>query len=121
MLTTTRVSDNRVDLVLDGPLDGPAMAAVLDDLLDKTDGMAHGQALYTITDFQWPTGGALLVELAYMPRLFALIHRIDRCAVLCDTDWIKRAAEIEGAMIPGITIKTFALNEAEAAEMWLTA
>jgi hypothetical protein len=33
----------------------------------------------------------------------------------------KGGAEIEGAVIPGIAIKSFALHEAEAAEAWLAA
>ena len=40
-------------------------------------------------------------------------------AVLSDSDWLKKAAEIEGALFPGIEIKSFGLDGQEVAEAWL--
>ena len=39
---------------------------------------------------------------------------------MSDTGWIKKAAEIEGALIPGLVIKSFDLDAEDAAEAWLT-
>ncbi|MEP3049869.1 MAG: STAS/SEC14 domain-containing protein [Erythrobacter sp.] len=39
--------------------------------------------------------------------------------MLSDAGWIRTAAEIEGALFPGMDIKSFELSEGEAAEQWL--
>ncbi|MFD0916444.1 STAS/SEC14 domain-containing protein [Pseudahrensia aquimaris] len=116
-----RISDNRLDFTLTGKLDAERMRSLLDEFFEKSEGMEHGQMLYVIKDFEWPSLSALAVEMRYMPRLFGLISRIDRVAVLTDTDWIRKAALIEGKLIPGITIKDFDLDEHEKAEKWLAA
>jgi hypothetical protein len=121
MLKITKSAANRVDIELDGTLDAETMRVALDDLIAKSEGIAKGRMLYTVTDFSLPTLGALGVELQRLPKLFALLGKFERCAVLSDTAWLRTAAEIEGAVIPGIEIKSFELDEAAAAEAWLAA
>lgn len=75
--------------------------------------------MYRIPSFSMPTGGALAVEMMRLPQLFDLIGQFDRCAVLSDIAWIRTAAEVEGALIPGLQIKTFGLEAVAAAENWL--
>jgi hypothetical protein len=121
MLKITRPSANRVDIELSGTLDAETMRAALDDLIAKSEDVSAGCMLYTVTYFSMPTLGALGVELQRLPKLFALLGKFQRCAVLSDTAWLRTAAEIEGAVIPGIEIKSFELDAAEAAEAWLAA
>jgi len=121
MLKITKPSANRVDIELSGTLDADTMRAGLDDLIAQSEDVSGGSMLYTVTDFSLPTLGALGVELQRLPKLFALLGKFDRCAVLSDTAWLRTAAEIEGAVIPGIAIKSFELHEAAAAEAWLAA
>jgi hypothetical protein len=121
MLKITKPSANRVDIELSGTLDAETMRVALDDLIAKSEGIAKGRMLYTVTDFSLPTLGALGVELQRLPKLFALLGKFERCAVLSDAAWLRTAAEIEGAVIPGIAIKSFELDEAAAAEAWLAA
>ena len=119
MMKITKVSPNRVDLELSGSLDADGMRAGLDDLIEQSEGVENGLMLYTITDFAMPSAGALVVEFSRMPKLFSLIGKFDRCAVLTDAAWLRTAAEIEGALIPGLAIKAFELGENDAAEAWL--
>jgi hypothetical protein len=119
MFTVTKPAANRVDIELSGTLNADGMRAALDDLIEKSEDVVDGRMLYRITDFSFPTLGAIGVEFARLPKLFGLIGKFDRCAVLTDAGWIAKAAEIEGALIPGIEIKSFDLNEREVAEAWL--
>lgn len=119
MLVITKPEANRVDIELSGSIDAESMRTALDDLIAKSKDVENGCMLYTIPDMAWPTLGALGVELARLPKLFGLISRFERCAVLSDAGWIKKIAEIEGAIFPGIEIKGFALSEKDAAEAWL--
>ncbi|AEI95191.1 MULTISPECIES: STAS/SEC14 domain-containing protein [Roseobacter] len=119
MLKISKLSADRLDLELSGALDREAMQAGLDDLIEQSKDITHGKMLYKVLDFEMPTMGALAVELRQMPKLFGLINKFDKCAVLSDVAWIRTVAEIEGAVIPSFEIKSFPLSAAAAAEHWL--
>lgn len=119
MLTVTKPAPDRVDIELRGTLNADLMAAGLDELIEKSEGVRDGRMLYTIPEFAMPTLGAIGIELRRLPRLFALMRRFRRCAVLSDAAWLRTAAGIEGALIPGLEIKAFAMDQRPAAEAWL--
>ena len=119
MFTVTKPASNRLDITLSGELDTTAMRQALDDLLAQSEGIAGGRMLYRISDFQMPTAGALAIEMTYLPQLFGLVGRFDRCAVVTDIEWMRSVAEVKGALIPGLEIKAFADADEAAAETWL--
>jgi SpoIIAA-like len=121
MLTVTKPAPDRVEVALSGTVDAAAMRAGLDELIRLSEGVRNGRMLYRITDFSMPTLGAFAVEFGRLPKLFALIGRFDRCAVLSDVAWLRRAAEVEGRLIPGLEVRSFQPGDAEAAEAWLAA
>ncbi|SEM23793.1 SpoIIAA-like [Roseovarius tolerans] len=119
MLHVSKPSTNRLNIELSGALDAEAMGSALHNLIEKSEGITNGKMLYRISDFEMPTLSAMAVELQQMPRLFSLINKFEKCAVLSDTAWIRTAAEIEGAMFPSLAIKSFAMKDIKAAEAWL--
>lgn len=119
MFRVTRVAPDRIDVILSGRLDSDAMRAALDDLLFKSEGINHGRMLYRIDEFDLPTLGAVAVELSRLPQLFRFIRRFDRCAVIAGKDWLRRISEVEGLLIPGLTIKAFDLHQESDALAWL--
>jgi hypothetical protein len=119
MFKVTRNGDQRLDVDFAGKLDSDAMRAALDELTQAAEGIEHGRMLYRIGNFEWPTLGAVGVELARIPQLLRFIRQFDRVAVVADQQWLRTASEMEGALIPGLTIKAFdSIREAEA-ETWL--
>jgi hypothetical protein len=121
MLTIGKTAADRVDIDLDGTLDATSMAEALDQLIACAEGVQHGKMLYRIQNFTMPTVGALAVEFTRLPKLFGLLGKFDRCAVVSEAAWLRTAAEVEGALFPGITIKAFTPDEQAAAETWLEA
>jgi len=121
MFHVTRIGDRRIDVDFSGKLDSNDMRFALDELMRKSEGISHGQMLYRIGDFDMPTLGAVGVELSRIPELFRFVRRFDRCAVVSAKDWIRRASEIEGMMIPSLKIKAFDLHEIDQAHQWLEA
>ncbi len=119
MLTITKPSSDRVDIDLDGKIDADIMRSALDELIAKSEGVEHGRMLYRIRNFELPTLGAIGVEFSRLPKLFGLLGAFDKCAVLSDSEWLRNAAEIEGAVFPGIKIKGFNLDQQDVAEEWL--
>jgi hypothetical protein len=110
---------NRVDLTISGAIDAEQMRLGLEQLIDKSERIEKGKMLYTISDIDFPTLGAVGVELAKLPQLFKLLGKFDRIAVVADQHWIQRASEIEGFLIPGLEIKAFDRADLAAAEAWL--
>lgn len=110
---------NRIDIDVSGKIDSDGMRAALDELISKSEGIKHGRMLYRIGHFQVPTLGAIGVELSRLPGLFRLIGKFDRAAVLTSKKWIQNASEFEGALIPGLEIKAFDVDEKAEAEAWL--
>lgn len=119
MLTITKPSENRLNITLSGGVGAEAMRDGLDTLIDAASNMTNGRILYRISDFEMPSLGALAVELMQMPKLVGLIGRFEKCAVMSDAAWIRTAAEVEGAVIPSLDIRSFPLAATEAAEDWL--
>ena len=119
MFRVVKNGANRIDIEFSGKLDSNDMKVALDELLRNAKDVEHGQMLYRIEDFDFPTLGALGVELSRLPELFRLIKKFDRAAVLVNKNWIKKASEFEGALIPGLKIKAFDLDEEAEAESWL--
>ena len=119
MLTITKPEANRIDIELSGRVSSDEMAQGLDDLLEKSQDVNSGVMLYRISSFAFPDLAAIAVEMARLPKLFGLLGRFDRCAVLSDAAWIRTTAEVEGALFPGIDIKGFDLGDEQTAEAWL--
>lgn len=53
-------------------------------------------------------------SLALLPR----IGRVDRYAVVSDRGWITAAATVQGAVIPGLTVRTWPTSGREDALAW---
>lgn len=120
MLTVQKTGPNRIDLTLDGKLDDAEMMAGLEGLISNLEGVENGVMLYRVRNFTMPSFGALTAELMSLPSIWRMLGRIDRCAVISDVGWIRMAAELEGAVIPGLVIKSFVPADEAAAEAWLT-
>ncbi len=114
-------SPNRVDLHIAGKIDAEQMRDGLDQLVAASADVTDGVMFYEIHDIAVPTAGAIAVEFGQLPKLFGLVGKFRRCAVVSDAGWVRTAAEIEGAIIPGLTIKSFAPDARDAAEAWLAA
>ncbi|WP_324731280.1 SpoIIAA family protein [Pseudomonas paeninsulae] len=119
MFKVMRNGENRIDVEFSGKLDSAEMRVALDELIEQSEGIEHGLMLYRIGDFSLPTLGALAVELSRIPQLFRFVRRFDRMAVVAGKEWLRKASELEGALIPGLQIKAFDLTQEEQAEAWL--
>lgn len=121
MLSVEKPAPNRLDITLSGELDAIALETGLEALVEAAEGIEHGVMLYRIPDFEMPTLGAFGVEMRFLPSLFRLVARFDRCAVVTPSAWLRTAAEVEGVLIPGLAIRAFEPGQEAAAEAWLNA
>jgi hypothetical protein len=119
MFQVMRKTEDRLNVEFSGKLEKEEMKRLLDELLEKSDGINHGTMLFRINEFDFPSLGAIGVELSRMPTMFKFARRFDRAAVVVSERWVRKASEIEGALIPGLTIKAFDLTQGADAEAWL--
>ncbi len=119
MFEVVRSGTNRLDINFGGKLGKDEMNVALDELFSSGKDIEHGRMLYRIDDFELPTLGAMGVEFSRLPEAFRFIKKFDRAAVLVDKKWVIKASEIEGALIPGLKIKAFDLDQESEAEAWL--
>ena len=120
MISVTKNGENRIDIHINGKIDSEDMSVALEQFMADTEDFNHGLMYYTIEDFQWPSLSAIGVKFGQLPKLFGLIKKIDRAAIVADETWLRKIAELEGALIPGIDIRGFEPGEEAAAEAWLT-
>jgi len=52
--------------------------------------------------------------------MFGLIRKFRKGAVLTDKNWLQKASELEGLLIPGVDIKAFNRDQKEEAGSWLS-
>lgn len=119
MFQVKRQGDNRLDVDFAGKLDRAEMRSALDELERQAEGIEHGRMLYRIGEFKLPTLGAMGEEMSRLPSMIRFARRFERMAVVADKPWVRTASEIEGALIPGLTIKAFARDQEASAEAWL--
>lgn len=110
---------NRLDITMGGKLDSEEMKRALDELVSKSVDIHKGKLLFDVMDFQLPSLGAIAIELSRLPSMFGWIRKFERAAVLADKSWLKKTSELEGALVPGIEIKSFDRNQKTEAEEWL--
>ncbi len=119
MLTVTKTGPTRIDVTMKGEVDADVMRRGLDELIAQAEGISRGRMLFEAPEFVMPSPGAIGVELARLPKLLGLIRRFDRAAMVSDSEWLRRTAELEGAVIPGLEVKAFPLKARDEAEAWL--
>ena len=84
MFDVSKTAENRLDIQISGSLDSAAMRQLLNELETAASDFSNGKMLYTISHFTMPTLGAMAVEFGHLPKLFGLIGKFDKCAVIAD-------------------------------------
>lgn len=119
MFSVTRNGERRLDIVMSGRLEAQGMREALDELERQAEGIEHGCMLYDVVDYHLPSLKAVMIEFGRLPAMMRFIHRFERAAVLTDKRWLAQISELEGALLPWLTIRAFSHEQRDAAESWL--
>lgn len=119
MFQITRSKMDRLDIDLGGRIESDEMNALIDALVSESRGIENGRMRYNVREFRLVTPGAIGVELWRLPALIRFLRKFERAAVVTDRKWIGIVSEFEGALIPGLKIKAFSLDEEAETEAWL--
>jgi len=112
-------SPNLLVIEASGAMTSIAMEVALDMLVPEVKDMRHGGVLMRAEGVEWPTLGAIGVELRHWAQLMAMIRKVDRVAVLTDAGWMRNLAAVESLLVPNLEIRSFATDAENAAREWL--
>jgi hypothetical protein len=111
---------NLLVMEVTGQMDSVAMEIALNMLVPVVKDMRHGGALMHAKGVEWPTLGAIGVELRHWAQLMAMIRKVDKVAVLTDQGWVQNLAAVESLLVPNLEIRSFAPDAEAAARAWLS-
>lgn len=118
--TATLEAPNLLVADVSGAMTAIAMEVALDMLAPEVQTMHHGGMLIRAQGVEWPTLGAIGVELRHWVQLMAMIRKVDKIAVLTDTGWVKNLTAVESFVIPNLEIRSFASDQEAQARAWLS-
>jgi len=62
---------------------------------------------------------AMSEELVHIPALLRWIYSLDRIALVSDEEWMRNAARLESALLPGVSYAVYDEDEIDAARAWV--
>ncbi|QPH53144.1 STAS/SEC14 domain-containing protein [Pontivivens ytuae] len=119
MFEIAPVEGGVVELTVTGRIDADSMRDGLNALWGALEPVESARLLLLYNDWELPTAGALAVEFGQLGRAFSILAKVDRAALVSNQDWLRRVAEIESALIPGLEIRTYVPEDEAAARAWL--
>ena len=120
MFTTHQTNPNLIEARVGGKITSIEMGTGIDALAAMARDMEDGSILMIYDDFDMPEAGAIVEELKRLPQLFEMISHVSKIAILSDQAWVRKAAEFEGMIIPGVTIRGYPIAERAQAEAFLS-
>lgn len=118
--TATLETPNLLVVEVSGAMTAVAMEIALDMLVPEVRNMSHGGVLMRAQGVEWPSLGAIGVELRHWAQLMAMIRKVDKVAVLTDQGWVRNLATVESLLVPNLEIRSFAPDAEAAARSWLS-
>ncbi|MGI3184966.1 STAS/SEC14 domain-containing protein [Nioella aestuarii] len=118
--TATLEAPNLLIIEVTGAMTAVAMEVALDVLVPEVRDMHHGGVLMRAQGVEWPTLGAIGVELRHWGQLMAMIRKVDKVAVLTDQGWLRNLAMVESLLVPNLVIRSFAPDQEASARSWLS-
>ena len=119
MSEVAREADGVVRITLTPPIDRPTMKALLPAYLASLAAEPRPRLLVVMPQVTWPSLGAVWTELPYLPRIWRALKRIDRIALVSDTDGVRTAGATKSRLLRHAELRFFASDDLTAARFWL--
>ena len=97
--------------------DADALAAFVEERLASG---ASGNLLIDMSKMDDITGAGLRAQLKNVPALLRFVYSLDRIAFISHQEWLRTAARLESALLPGVEYKVYDTDEEDAAVAWVT-
>ena len=114
---TTGLPSHVVGFEVDGTVTRPDVEALYREVDRAMDG-GHVHLVGTITGVGGLTLDALGANVGKGLAMLTQIGKVDRYAVVTDTPWIARMAQLQGGLLPGLEVRVWPTDERDGAVAW---
>jgi hypothetical protein len=119
MIDIESISPKAHKILVYGEISGEDVKKLIAFVKSQNEAQAGGNVLFDLVSMAGYAFGAVAGELVHAPAMMQWITRLGRIAVVSDEGWIRTAARLESALLPGVTYSVYDADEAEAAEAWV--
>lgn len=119
MIDIEKLSDNAHRIVVIAEFRQADAERLVEFAKQRTDAGGGGHVLIDLTALGDFTLSSVMVEFAHVPILLKWVYGLDRIAIVSDDDWVRTAARLESALLPGVSYAVYDEDEAEAARAWV--
>jgi hypothetical protein len=119
MISIQPISDNAHEITIYGAFTSEDMSQFVAFVREQNAAGSGGNVLFDLVSLADFTFAAIVGELAHVPALMQWVYRLDRIAVISDEEWIRSAARLESALLPGVTYAVYDEDQADAARAWV--
>lgn len=121
MIQSHRINDKTLELFVKGEM---TETAILSENIDLKAFLKQGEDLRLLLHLEnvsYKNFKALMADLKAGMKDLKQLGNLDRIALVSNQEWLKIGSKIDSAFIPDLVIKSFDLDEKEAALLWLEA
>ena len=109
--------DNAFGLRVQGKITRDDIVPVIELMEEKLAGHDKLRLYAEVTAFQGISLEALVRDILFSVKN---ARRFERMALVSDTGWLKKIADVEARLLPGIDVQTFSLEQADQARDWVS-
>ena len=118
MITISELAPNVQQVKISGKVQSADMRQVVDLAETIGKGAEKASLVFEVENVEGLEWSALGEELSHLPAMWRMLTGLDRIAVIADQSWLRSAARIESALLPGVTYEVFSRDKAEQARAW---
>jgi len=119
MISIEPISDTAHEITIYGAFTSEDMARLVAFVGEQNAAGRGGNVLFDLVSLADFTLAAVLAELPHVPALMQWVYRLGRIAVISDEDWIRSAARLESALLPGVAYAVYDEDQAGTARAWV--
>lgn len=83
------------------------------------EGSAKSNLLFDLANIDGLDFAAVWQEMSHIGVVLRMLGKLDRIAIIADQSWLRTAARIEGALLPGVNYEVFSCDKADQARDWV--
>lgn len=119
MIDIERIAPNAHQILVYGEVSQDDVGKLVAFVTAQNTAEAGGNVLIDLVSMAQFSLVTMAAELVHLPAMLGWLARLDRIAIVSDEDWIRTAARLESALLPGIAYAVYDADELERARAWV--
>lgn len=119
MIDSIQLKDHLVTIEVSGTVDRDDWQHVTDLVHEALPQHDRVSVLADLTHMDGFTGGAVYEDTKLGIKNLGWLDHFDKIAVLTDTQWLQRGAQLAQKLIPGVDVRVFDIAETQQAHQWV--